>query len=126
MIGSPHINWVLYWHNMEHYRNHKVYIKDTRSMTTGATVSFKHKYLTMPTVTTSDGLIKAAEYMSQAVQGVFPMSGPTQEAIEQLMIIFKEKARTEVDSAQFKGFSERKHYLKGCTRKRSMKQRILK
>ena len=59
----------------------------------------KHKYLTMPTVMTSDALIKAAEDMSQAVKGVFPTTGPTQEAIEQLMRIFKEKARTEVDSA---------------------------
>ena len=55
----------------EHYRNHKVYIKDTRSVRTGATVFFKHKYLTMPTVTTSDALIKAAEDMSQAVKGSF-------------------------------------------------------
>jgi len=53
----------------------------------------------MPIVTTSDALIKAAEDMSQAVKGVFPTSGPTQEAIEQLMRIFKEKVRTEVDSA---------------------------
>ena len=52
----------------EHYRNHKVYIKDTRSVRTGETVFFKHKNLTMPTVTTSDALVKAAEDMSQAVK----------------------------------------------------------
>ena len=51
----------------EHYRNHRVYIKDTRIVRTGATVFFKHKYLTMPTVTTLDALIKAAEDMSQAL-----------------------------------------------------------
>jgi len=53
----------------------------------------------MPTVTASDAPIKAAEVMPQAVKYVFPMSGPTQDAIEQLMTIFKEKARQEVNSA---------------------------
>ena len=54
-----------------------VYIKDTRSVRTGATVFFEHKYQTIPTVMASDALIKAAENMSQAVRSVFPTSGPT-------------------------------------------------
>ena len=83
----------------------------------GATVFFKHKYLAMPTVTTSDALIKAAEDMTHAVLVVFPTSGPTQEAIEQLMRIFKKKARTEVDSARntiSKGAQGSGACIRGC------------
>jgi len=78
----------------DHYRNHRVYVKDTISVRTEATVLFVHKYLAMPTVVTSDTLIKAVEDMSCAVKGVFPTSKPTQKAFIQLIEILKDKACT--------------------------------
>ena len=45
--------------SFEHYRCYKVWIKETRSIRTGNTVFFKHKYLTMPTITPGDAVLKA-------------------------------------------------------------------
>ena len=56
----------------EHYRNHKVWINETKSIRVGETVFFKHKYLTQPSLTQSDALIKAAEDLSQALQNKLP------------------------------------------------------
>ena len=44
----------------EHYRCHKIWVKDTKSVRVGNTVFFKHKYLTMPTLTNADALVNAA------------------------------------------------------------------
>jgi hypothetical protein len=62
-------------------------------------VFFKHKYLTQPTITTSDALLKAADDLSNAVKGVIPQKGATMEALEQLVNIFKKQAREKEDSA---------------------------
>ena len=43
--------------SMEHYRCHRVWLKDTRAKRVGSTVFFKHKYLTMPTITNADALL---------------------------------------------------------------------
>jgi len=51
----------------EHYRCHEVYISDTKSMQTCLSIFFKHKYLTMPTVTPADALIRAADYLTDAI-----------------------------------------------------------
>ena len=45
---------------VEQYRFHQVWVKDTKSVRIGNTVFFKHKYLTMHTVTAADALLKAA------------------------------------------------------------------
>jgi hypothetical protein len=41
----------------EHYRCHEVYISGTKSIQTCLTVFFKHKYLTMPSITPDNALI---------------------------------------------------------------------
>ena len=61
---------------------------------------FKHKYLTQPTITTSDALIKAADDLSKAVKGVIPQKGATMEALEQLVDIFKQQAKDKEDNAR--------------------------
>ena len=42
----------------EHYRNHNIWVKETKSVCAGKTVFFNHKYLTQPTFTTSDAFIE--------------------------------------------------------------------
>ncbi len=41
----------------EHYHCHEIYICDTKHTRTCLTTFFKHKYLTMPTITPADALI---------------------------------------------------------------------
>ena len=62
------------------------------------TVFFKHKCLTQPTITTSNVLIKAADGLSQAIQGTMPKKGATMEAVEQLLDIFKQQAKEKEDT----------------------------
>ena len=46
---------------LEHYRYHKVWVTDTRSVRVGQTVFFKHRYLTKPAVTQSDAILRASD-----------------------------------------------------------------
>ena len=78
--------------SFEHYRCHDIYIKDTKGVRTCQTVFFKHKYLTMPTITKADAIIKSAEELSQALKGNLPQNCTTETAIRQLMDIFKQEA----------------------------------
>jgi len=79
----------------------------------GEKVFFKHKYLTQPTVTTEDVLIKAADDLSNAIKGVLPSTKQTQVAINRLMEIFKGSAREHKDST-------------GAQRECIISQRVLK
>ncbi len=83
----------------EHYRCHEVYISDTKSMRTCLSVFFKHKYLTMPTVTPADALIRAADYLTDAISGLLPTHTVTADAVDQLLEIYKQQARDSIDAA---------------------------
>jgi hypothetical protein len=55
---APHTASGFYIGNAwDHYRCREIYINDTRHTRTCNTVFFKHKYLTMPTLTTADAII---------------------------------------------------------------------
>jgi hypothetical protein len=45
----------------EHYQCHKIYVKKTRSVRISDTVFFKHKYITPPTLTQVDTIVKAID-----------------------------------------------------------------
>jgi hypothetical protein len=60
---------------------------------------FKHKYLTMPIITTSDALIHAADNLTDAIAGIIPPPNITADAIDQLINIFKLQAEKEKDKA---------------------------
>jgi hypothetical protein len=62
-------------------------------------VFFKHKYLTMPTITPADALIRAADSLTDAIAGLVPTPTCTQDAVDQLMVIFKQQVRTVKDAA---------------------------
>jgi len=73
----------------EHYRCHRVYITSTKSERVTDTIFFKHKYLTHPTITPEDAIIRAAEDLKQALRGKLSTRGNQRfEAIEQLRAIF--------------------------------------
>jgi hypothetical protein len=56
------------------------------------TVFFKHKYLTVPSLTLSDALICAADNLTDAISGLIPTSTVTADAVDQLMEIYKQQA----------------------------------
>jgi hypothetical protein len=62
---------------MKHYHCHNIYIPDTKCTRVCSSIFFKHKYLTMPTLTPSDALIKAADTLSEAITGAIPVSSIT-------------------------------------------------
>ncbi len=53
----------------EHYWCHQIYVKKTKSERISDTVFFKHRYLTQPSVTPVDRIIKALGDSTQALKG---------------------------------------------------------
>ena len=54
----------------EHYCCHVVFIKSTRMKQITDTVFFKHKYITQPTVTPADAIVKAYHDLTAAINGI--------------------------------------------------------
>ena len=81
--------------SFEHYRCYTIYIKSTRRTRVGNTIFFKHKYLTLPTITNADALLKSAEDMTTALKGGIPQTSETTAAIQALLAIYKENANAE-------------------------------
>jgi len=82
----------------KHYQCHKIYICDTKHTQTCLTIFFKHKYLTMPTITLADALICAADYLTDSIVGLVPTPTCTMYAVDQLMISFKQQAHESNDA----------------------------
>jgi hypothetical protein len=53
----------------------------------------------MPTITPADALIHAADSLTDAIAGLVPTPTCTQDAVDQLMVIFKQQVRTAKDAA---------------------------
>ncbi len=81
----------------EHYRCHDIHISDTRHTRVCSSVFFKHKYLTIPTLTATDALIRAVDNLTKALAGVIPPPNMTTDAIDQLINIFKTQAEKKND-----------------------------
>ena len=98
----------------QHYQCHDIYILDTKGTRTCEPVFFKYKYLTMPTLTTADALIQAADSLTEAIDRVNPKPGMTRDAIDQLISIFKAQAEKEKDAVTAQRVAKSGHKLKGC------------
>jgi len=82
----------------ERYRCQEVYITDTKHSRICKTVFFRHKYLTMPSFTPADALIKASDNLVDTINGIMQKNKVTSDAVEQLMEIYQiqaEKATCE-------------------------------
>jgi len=71
--------------SLEHYRCHIIHVKKTKSERISDTVFFKHKYITQPTLTPVDTVIKAIDDLTCALKGSRNTHGMQQ--IERLKII---------------------------------------
>ena len=99
-MWAPHTAIGFYIGNAwDHYRCHEIYINNTRHTYTCNTVFFKHKYLTMPTLTPADALIRAVNNLTKVIAGIAPPPSMTKNAIDQLMHIFKQQAETAKNNA---------------------------
>jgi len=78
----------------DHYRCHRVWVKDTKAERVGQTVFFKHKYITQPAITESDALLRASEDICDALLKREPTSKKTRSAVDTLINIFKGTAKT--------------------------------
>ena len=74
--------------SVEHYRCHMIWVKDNNKVWIRNTVFFKHQYLTIPTVTTADALLNAAEDLTKEFDGNIPQSNPSRETTERFMGLF--------------------------------------
>ncbi len=52
----------------ERYLCHVIYVKKTRSERISDTVHFKHKYITQPTLTSEDTIVKALNDLTNALK----------------------------------------------------------
>ena len=69
----------------EHYRCHTVFVKATRAIRISDTVFFKHKYITQPTVTPADAIVKAYQDLLHAIQGIKNVKGAVHlEALQRI------------------------------------------
>ena len=90
---EEHIKTGYYLDNSwEYYICHKVWINDTRSVRVGQTRLFKHQYMTQPTTTASNTILKATADLEQALKGIVPMNGKSRNRIDHPMKIFKGEA----------------------------------
>ena len=80
--------------SLEHYRCHRCWISETRSVRIGNTVFFKPKYLTMPTITTADALLTATKDLEETVKGDIPMSQYDKNLVKNFMKLLNAKAKT--------------------------------
>jgi hypothetical protein len=100
-MWAPHTSSGFYIGNAwDHYHCRKIYINNMWHTRTCNTVFFKHKYLTMPTLTLADALIRATDNLTSAIAGVVPPPNMTTDAINQLMHIFKQQAETATNNAR--------------------------
>ena len=80
--------------SMEHYQCHRCWIFETRSVRIGNTVFFKHKYLTMPTITTADAIVTATKDLEETIKGDIPMSQYDKGLVENFMKLLNAKAKS--------------------------------
>ena len=55
--------------SLEHYRCHIIHVKKTKSERISDEVFFKHKYITQPTLTPVDTVVKAIDDLAFALKG---------------------------------------------------------
>jgi hypothetical protein len=73
----------------EHYRYHKIWIVDTRSVRVGQTIFFKHKYLTQPSVTPQDAIVGASDNLCGVLRGKPSAKNEVRTDVDMLMEVFK-------------------------------------
>ena len=82
----------------EHYQCFRIYKKETKTEIISDTVYFRHKYITMPTVTKADEVIRAARDLSKAIRTNSPSQSQATnyEDLKKISKIFDEVAQMKI------------------------------
>ena len=74
----------------EHYRYFHAYIPETGGIQGSETMYFKHKYITMPSLTSADAVVQAAKELVDALRGKLPppLTQPSAAQLQTLETIF--------------------------------------
>ena len=81
------------WTSPKHYQCDEIFIKATWWTRISDAVFFKHKYITQPTVTPADAIIKALQDMTQALEWNFDNKGTVHmQAINKMQEVFQSNA----------------------------------
>ena len=85
--------------SLEHYRYYWGWMSETKKIRGSKTVSFKHKYITNPSVTTGDAIVNAYQQLTSALRVSIP---PTlvKSGIDHL------RALTDIFNATKEGYDE--------------------
>ena len=83
----------------DHYRCHRIWVEDTKSVRVGQTVFFKHKYITMQGMTVADGLLRAEGEVCSKLIADNSDKSHTKAAVDTLMQIFKTNAKKHEPNA---------------------------
>jgi hypothetical protein len=67
-MGPALTQWLYLGTLTEHYRCHKIFCKKTHSKRISDTVFFQHWYITQPTITTEDQIIKTVGDLASALR----------------------------------------------------------
>ena len=87
----------------EHYWCHVIHVEKTRSERITDTVWFKHKYITQPTVTPADQIVKAINDLTCALKGKNNVEGLEQmEALQKLEELLTKSPIHEEDLSRAK------------------------
>ena len=100
--------------SLEHYCCHRCWITETKGIRTGNTVFFKHKYLTMPTITPADALLTATSDLRETLEGDIPRSQYDKGMVNKFIAVLDANAKTyPIDKNLSKGRVQRRPNLKG-------------
>ena len=83
----------------EHYRYFHAYIPETGGIQGSETMHFKHKYITMPSVTSADAVVQAAKELVDALKNKLPppLAQPSDAQLKSLSDIFTPNIEKEAE-----------------------------
>jgi hypothetical protein len=94
----------------QHYRTHVIFAKKTRAKRLADTVFFKHKYITLPTITPVDAIVNAYNKLRQAIQGLQHSKDDTHlealERIKNIMQLTNKHAIKQAENVNFQGWNK--------------------
>ena len=85
--------------SMEHYRCYNVYVTSTMATRVSDQVHFRHKYITMPTMSPESHVVEAAQRLTTALKGNIPADRETAVELTKLGELFNQIATANAAAA---------------------------
>ena len=85
--------------SLEHYRCYNVYVTSTMATRVSDQVHFRHKYITIPTMSPESYVVEAAQKLAAALKGNIPASSETAVGLTKLGELFNNIATAKAAAA---------------------------